>query len=351
MKILNIALLVVLLISINAFSCDFDGDNISDPTTYNYNTMTWQYLSSNSNALVTVNSFGNTFGTTAPYLVPGQFLGSTMTDMPAFVNIDGELNIKISNTFTDINSPFTRADVSYMGSHDFDGDGYTDSLKLTNRCSNLNKNCYKQSGRFTFFINEIDSFTPNNPFSGSTGLNTSFIGSPLSALFVMDANNDGKDDICYAKPLAKKKKAKRKIFRAFCHDALTENFITKFKLGKIFNLPLSINFAGKDHAVLYKKRGKKNDTLVTLIDTSGNAVNHSINAIGDVVIGDYLGVGYQQVAVATNGVLTILDPITNNMSFLNIGLGTAIDCNNNHYGKVATTFVKTKNVCKVLTCK
>lgn len=341
---------ITLGLGISAFACDFDGDGVADPAAYDDSTFTLNYIGSSA-GLISIPSWGND---SSSKMVASKFLGTSSPDLPGFVDLDGFLKIrKLDGTVKTV-VPFSANDVSFIYGHDFDGDGLDESMKITNRCNKFTKNCYKNKGSFVVLPNKTSSTQPNTPYSELIGTTNPDFTKSLAAVFIMDANNDGIDDVCDTRPRGKDTdfKSKKKKFKVRCFNVADENLITAFNVGKLFKLPESINFNGSDKTLLYRKRGVKNETKIKIIDTSGNKSSFTIpTSEGKVVIGDYLGNGYEQVAVAGNGQFTILDP-TNGLinTSLTLPQGNAMDCKNIRYGKLKEKYLTSNNVCDVFNC-
>ena len=339
-KYLIAVLLSFFLIVSTGFCCDFDNDSIDDPTTYNSSTQAWKAKLSGDDSTLTINSFG----AQSALPVPGYYLGNSSPAFFAYIDPNFFWKIYLAEDNIDGSLNFGRVDASYLGGHDYNGDGVTDAVKVINRCRKLKKSCHKNKARFNILYNIPNA---DDAFSDISPLVSSFFGKGASPLFVMDVNLDQKDDICFAKPLRKNKKN----FRAICQDVASQAILDKFKLGKIYNLPLSANILGRDQVVTWKTRKSSADTLITIINPTGGKSNHIVPSDGEVLIGDWLGIGSEQIGVATGGVLTVLNPITATISSILIPDGNPIDCNNNIYGNAARVFLNSRNVCRILNCK
>lgn len=338
-------LLLILLLPLAATplsACDLDGDGIDDPTTYQddgLGSYTWQSLMSSDHSTKIVNSFGQT----NQFPVPANYLGESEPANYAYIDTSffWKLLLPPSEEFSGLN--FGRADASYLAGHDFNGDGYDDAAKIIDRCTKFRKNCLRRRAFLNVVFNSVED---ERPFA-DVSLTIGFFGNALSPVFVMDANNDGRDNLCIGKPLKKK----RKIFKFRCYDIETEAVVQTFKTGRLHNLPLSANINGADVAVLWKAQNRKGRTQIRLIDANGNTTTAYIDVTGTVLVGDWLGTGSDQVGVASNRQLHVFNTLTSDKTVISLPSGTPIDCNNNLYGRAASKYIKSRNVCKVYNCK
>ena len=338
---LSSLLLAVAILPRFTFACDVDLDGIDDPTAYEQQpdgSWTWRSILSSDSSTMTVADFG----ASTSYPAPGRYFGSGTPEVYGHVDSQFFWTVRIPGGGIDMLN-FGRIDVSYMASRDFDGNGVADLAKFLNRCNKLKLGCKRKRVRGNFLINEstgTDSFV--DPVT-DTGL----FGRGLSAIFSMDANADGSDDICYTSSLRKKPKN----FKVICKDVLTRSKVYSTRIGRLFNTPLSLKRAGSsDYIVLWKERKKTAETKITIIDPSGNKTNFTMPAVGKVIVGDWLGTGSQQVGVAVGGVLNIYEPIGAAFSSMLIPAGTPIDCDNNFNGPGEAVIMTSRNACRVENC-
>ena len=325
----------------NSFACDVDLDGIDDPTAYEQQpdgTWIWRSILSTDNSTMMATNFGSA----TSYPAPGRYLGAGTPEL--YGHVDSLFFWTVLKPDMEIDQlNFGRVDVSYMASRDYDGNGVTDLAKFLNRCNKLKVSCKRKRVRGNFLVNISDGTdTFINPVT-----NTGLFGGGLDAHFVMDANADGRDDVCYAKSLKKQPKN----FKVICKDVSTQKKVRSNKIGRLFNNPLSLKRAGSsDYIVLWKEKKKTVETKLTIIDPSGGKTNVTMPAVGKVIVGDWLGLGSQQVGVAVGGVLNIYEPIGGAMSSMLIPAGTPIDCDNNFNGPGEEVILTSRNVCRVVDC-
>ena len=332
--------LSLLLATASSFACDFDQDNIDDPLTYDESTLTWRANLSGSSSDLVVPAFGEPGG----FLAPANYLGPNNPTMLGFISSNFFWNIRIPDGTIDRSLNFGRSDASYLSGHDFNGDGLADTVKIINRCSRIRKRCSRNDARFNILYNNV---VGNDVFANLQPLVSGFFGKGLSPLFVIDANNDGRDDVCYARNLRRNKKQ----FRAFCRDVATQELTGRFRIGRVFNLPLAAKIDGQDQVILWKYRRRRADTRITVISVNGAKKSFFIPSGGTVVVGDWLGTGSDQIGVSTDGVLTIYNTLNGSISTMPVPAGQSLDCKNNISGIAAERFLTTRNSCNVLGCE
>lgn len=333
--------LLLILFSAPVLACDFDGDLIDDILTYDSSTFTWRVKLSTDHSTFEYSNFGSE----GALPVPGNYVSGENT---LFAYIPTNYFWTFSNGETIFNQlpAYGRVDASYLGGHDFNGDRITDAAKMINRCGVLKANCHRsRNTRFNVLYNLNQD---GQPFAGDSAIIPVNAGRGLSPLFSIDANNDGRDDVCYGVP----KRKNKKIFRGICKDVMTSTVVQKFNIGKIFNLPLSAKVNGKNLLVSWKTRRKKADTKIWLVSPEAGVETQQfiIPSDGTIVIGDWLGTGSDQIAAATGGIFTVLNPLDSNISQMLMPAGSPLDCNNNVYGIASETYLKTRNVCRILGC-
>ena len=332
--------LVFLLTTASSFACDFDQDNIDDPLTYDESSLTWRANLSGSGTQLVVPAFGTPGG----HLAPANYLGANNPTMLGFVNDNFFWNIRIPDGTTDSSLNFGRSDASYISGYDFNGDGLDDTVKVINRCSRLRQRCSRNDARFNILYNNVNG---NDVFANLQPLVSGFFGKGLSPIFIIDANNDGKHDVCYARNL---RRDKRK-FRVFCEDVATQERTGRFQIGRLHNIPLSININNQDQVVLWRTRNRRSDTKIRLVDVNGNRKTFVIPSDGKVVVGDWLGTGSEQVGVSTGGFLTIYNTLDGQITTIPVPAGESLDCKNNLSGIAAERFLNTRNSCDILGCE
>lgn len=337
-RMILVLFLALSMAPINTWACDVDNDGIDDPTTYDSSTFTWRSKLSTDNSTREV-----VYGEVGAFPMPGNFLGDSMSSYYSYVAPNFFWKIYIDSMDQDEDLNFGRTDASYLGSHDYNGDGIADAAKVINRCNKVRASCHSNRARFNILYNEVSA---TDAFSDISPLVSGFFGKGLSPLFVMDANNDGSEDICFAKT----KRNNRRRFRAYCKDVATMSIIEKFNIGKLYNRPLSATVSGADLAVIWRTVRRTASTKITLIDVNGNKTSVTLPTDGTVIIGDWLGTGSDQVGVATGGVLTVYNPLNQATSSMLIPTGDPVDCNNNIYGRAADKIITTRNACKVFDC-
>lgn len=326
--------------------CDVDNDGIADPTSYvqeDDGSWTWRSIKSSDSTLNILNSYGSVNGVP----VPAKWYGSTHGDAYAFVDLQTFYWHAYSPVSVDDKLNFGAANVSYLGGGDYNGDGIADLGKFLNRCNAIKK-CIKDTSRGNFAFNGLNGGL-NQAFIGVT-TGTGLFGGAKFPVWYMDADNDGDDDICYAKRRANKCldncSAKCREFQAICKDVQTSDQVYSRKLGKIYNRPLSIRRVGAaDDFVLWRKVG--NTTELSIINSSSGAKTVTvINSLGTVLTAPYLDATEDQIGVANSGTLLVYNPSDDSTTTLSVpSSGTPVSCRNNLNGPGEATLVTTKNSC------
>jgi|GEM_PF-3700625 len=342
-------ILLMIMVSIPTFACDIDGDGIDDPTSVDMSTGSWvwsSYLSSTS-SVVTKSGLGMA----GSFPVAGKYFNSTqdvfgVVNANAFWSFVQPTTPVPSGSIYTLGFPYGRVDANYLGGRDYDGDGIDDATKFINRCNKLKRSCYSKRTRPNVLLNIVSGGVPFSNLGGT--FSAGFFGSGLAPIMSADIDNDGDDDICWAKDNINKPKT----FKLICKDVLSDSKIFSRKIGRLFSkvYSLEINGAG-DFFFSYKKRNAFGDTKIFLYDTVGNKSVHFIPVQGDIVTGDYLGTGSEQIGIATGGTLTIFDPITQALAgSLPMPAGTPIDCSNTLNGPSEAKTYTSRNICKAKGC-
>ena len=191
---------------------DYNADGTSDPSVVQIIDSDLHWLSLINNATAIIKS---TFGTNGNHLAPGNYSGEGLE--PAYISSDGIwhlLNNGVEDSFL-----FGSDDTHFIAGADFDGDGIDDIAYSTNACK-------KSKSEFIIRFDPLNSQSSNDLGSGRGFYFKTF----------MDANGDGRDDICYARPI-KKDGIFQTTFTMRCKDATTRNRIARFKLGHCMKLP------------------------------------------------------------------------------------------------------------------
>jgi len=327
-----------------AFACDLDGDGVDDLLTYQPSgsgSLNWTAFLSAGGTLTKLG-----FGDNGSFPAPGDYYS---------LGVDGLGVVNPVNFFWSILRPDDDVDklnfgivgVSFMPSRNWNGDGITDLAKFLNRCTKLTRRCSRRTVTGNFLLNDTDGATTFHPEPVTA---TGTFGRGLWALFAMDADSDGDDDVCFARH----RRPKPRTFRVICKDVRSLEVILKLRIGRLFQAPLSIRLAGKDNILLWKK--KAGATRVKIIDPStGTKSVFDIPALpdeapGKPLVGDWLSTGSQQVGIVSGGVLQVLNTLTNTIVPTAIPAGVLVDCSNNLNSSESIKFFTTRNVCKTVTC-
>ena len=337
-KLLFLIVLSLVAFSFNASACDYDGDGIDDIATYDSSNNIWRIKKSSDDSIMEVN-----FGENGAFPVPGYYLGTSNPAYPAFVSSDFFWKVFIDPVINE-KLNFGRVDASYLGGHDFNGDGITDPVKLINRCSRLSSVCHENSTRFNVLYNNING---NETFYNLSPLVSGFFGKGLSPLYFMDANNDGKDDVC----IAQNRRANKTLFTGICRDFDSKAVVARYRIGRLFNRPLAVNILGESYTLIWKRIKKTAETKVVLISKSNERTRKTLPSDGKVIVGDWLGTGSDQVGLATGGILTIFNPLDSSVTSRLMPAGEAVACKNNLSGRAGNKYLTTKNSCRVLNCE
>ncbi len=327
------------------YSCDLDGDGIADPLSYTESGTSWNW----SAFLSTGGTFTKqAFGQISAAAIPGKYFNANDINL-AFVDTINFWTFLDPNGNVDNHLNFGAPEATFAGNKDLNGDNIADGYKFFGRCERkLRKSCLRSSLTGNFFGNVSDGISSFMP-GGTTKSGT--YGNATSAITILDVNGDGKDDVC----TTKKRRAKPQTFTEICRDVLSGGILKKKRIGRFFKEPLKINIAGQDQFLIWRfRKGKLN---VRIIDPNSRAViKKTFVTVPDSInkrplIADYLGLGYEQIAVANSGILSVHDPLTGSSSTLSIPTGTAVDCSNDLFSRVNVKLATTKNICKIVDCK
>jgi len=327
----------------SAVACDLDADGIDDRLTYELSdkVLTWRWITATNPEVQTLSIAAS--AKTLP--APADYYGAGQATALGHIELDNVLwKAYRPGEDTDLIG-FALPNLSYYPSLDVNGDGISDMIKLFNRCGTFSKRCKRRNVEIFFVINGVVDDTTFRISATATR----FYGKALNPLLGIDVDGDGDKDFCFAAPSRKNPK----VFQMTCSDILAQTQLVKFKLGKLFQAPLALErSAGQPDAVLLvRKLKKKGETQLTIYDIqTGTSTRATIAASGKLLVGDWLGRGYQQIAVATAGQLNVYDPVTQATSSLSRPAGNAIDCTNNLSGAKESRIQTSKNVCKLSRC-
>lgn len=334
-------LLACALYGVPVMACDVDSDGIDDPTaveTLADGSYTWRSIRSTDGAIEELSNFGQA----GDLPIPGNYLGSEVQSLYGFVDPQFFWTVRTPlGDNSELN--FGRSAISYLGSRDYNGDGVADLAKFLTRCNQLTRKCFRRriDGNFAIVATDgvrafMDPITATGRFGGG-----------LSPLFAMDANGDDTDEICYAEPIRRKPRD----FRIRCRDVQASSIVSTKRIGKLFNVPRGLRVpGGVDTLALLKSMKKKSQTKIDFLFGDGSKKALTVDSVGTVLVGDYLGLGYDQIGIAEGESLTVLDPETEAVQIQAIPVGLAVDCSHNLRGSPERRVLTSKNVCKVLDC-
>lgn len=330
-------------VSSSVYACDFDGDGIDDPAAISVQEdETWNWTANlSTGGTKTETGFGDA---TTLSQAAGYYFNNTMAE---FGIIEADYDWMLPNG--DRNPAFGATGVTFGPGHDFDGDGVSDAVKFEHRCNRLTRRCYKNKARANMTINLTDG---TNAFTSVGFTKTHLFGSALTPMLIADGDGDGISETCTTKPLRRN----RRLFKAICMQyGAGENdpssIVHRRRVTRVFNNLLALKVDGQaDGFVSYKTRNRKGDTRFWVYPASGPRIIVVIDQVGEVLVGDWLGIGSQQVGVVADGNIYYRDPFSETEGIIAIPEGNPVDCYNHLEGPGESTLLTSKNVCQVLDC-
>lgn len=335
------------------FACDLDGDGLDDLIAFENETeWKWNYIRSSDDVLVTRTSPGDT--NTLP--TPGKYFGGNQEYLAVIDIKEGTWLVENPPSFNpDVDFNTTNFAVqdprSYIAGQDFNGDGVSDMAKFVGACSRLKESCL----RFTtltgnFLLNSTDGVDTLVP----SGIRTAsgIFGRAMSALTAIDANGDGKDDICYTLP---RRLRDPRQFRAICKDVVSGDRIARTKIGKLYGAPIPIEIAGTNYLVLWKRsRGTVSIRFLNMINKNLRIVAKPqivMDKGTSPLVGKWLAGNTEQIGFIVNGTeLHIYNPLTEAITIETLPNGTPISCKNNFRSVTNSKILTTRNACRVFDC-
>lgn len=316
-------------VTASAFSVplDYDSDsrsNFSSVKINSDNSLTWVYKSVSEDTVDDLPAFG----VAGNHLMPGFY--SDSETVPGVVTKKG-----IWRFANGVKRKFGSADDLFIGGADFDGDSLSDIAYTTNACVQR-KSTFK---------------TILNPTASSTESAEIPVGAGNQYKFYYDSNNDGRDDICFLKPM-KRSRQFTGAFRAICKSALTGNRIKAIRLGKVFAQPQVLRTKdGGDFILLTTPRARK--TRIKLLSSSGQRIiSHTFNESGTVVVGNFSTDLIEEIALVKNSSALLLNPLTGSEQLINYPAGVPYDLNNiEHFSTDKNCFCTSKIIRKHGRCR
>lgn len=341
-----IALLLLISFSVS-YACDLDGDGLSELISYENETeWRWNYIRSSDDTLVTTTNPGSTDSLPAP----GNYYGGNQ-DYLGVVNFNDFFWTALSPTDDEETVNFGFPDArSYIAGQDFNGDGVTDLAKFAGRCKRARRKCYNsRSLSGNFLLNATDG--TNTFISSDVSTATGIFGRGLSALVTLDANSDGKDDICYTLP---RRRRNPRQFRIICKDVVTGARVKRAKIGKLFGEPLAIKVAGVDYLILWRRsRRGVNLRMINFVNNLKTKARLAIKMDRRTtpLVAKWLPGNTEQIGFIVNGSeLHIYNPLTEEVTIKTLPSGTPISCKNNFRSSTRSRILTTRNACRVFDC-
>lgn len=316
-------------VTASAFSVplDYDSDsrsNFSSVKINSDNSLGWMYKSGSEDTVSDLAAFG----VVGNHLMPGFYAVSET--VPGVVTKNGTWRFA-----NGVKRRFGSDGALFIGGADFDGDTLSDIAYATNACVQR-KSTFK---------------TILNPTASSTESTEIPVGAGNQYKFYYDSNNDGRDDICFLKPI-KRSRQFTGAFRAICRNALTGTRIKAIRLGKVFAQPQIIRSKNTEDLILLTTH-RATKTRIKVLNSSGRRLlSYAVAETGTIVVGNYSTDEIQEVALVKDGSAIVLNPLTGQEQRITYPAGIPYDLHNiEHFSDDKNCFCTSQTIRKHGKCR